>query len=307
MLACATLALLLLIVAGYRSVSNLDEIRYSVTPLPLTIPDDPEAIERGRYLAQAVLGCSVCHGADMTGAVFLDVPGVARIVGTNLTPTASAASLDYDDEDWLRAIRHGVAPDGRPLWFMGGGPVGLIAPEDLAALVAYMKSLAPIEQELPRTKVRWLGALSVLTGELDLTHAQHVQHDAPHPPPRPPINTGARYGHYLADIGACTDCHRSNLGGGPYPGAPPWFPAVPNITSEVMPASWSFEQFELAMRSGRALDGHLMHPLMPWVTYTNMRDEDLEALWAYISGLPPATFASVPFDPYRLPEASAHD
>ncbi|HOY17141.1 MAG TPA: diheme cytochrome c-553 [Haliscomenobacter sp.] len=52
---------------------------------------------------------------------------------------------------------------------------------------------------------------------------------------------------------------------------------------------WSFEQFKKALTEGKSkgLDGgRMLLPPMPWVNYINMKEEDLQAIFAYLQSLP---------------------
>ena len=49
------------------------------------------------------------------GEVYFDVPGMLSIPTPNLTSGAGGVGATFQDEDCVRAIRHGVGPDGRAL------------------------------------------------------------------------------------------------------------------------------------------------------------------------------------------------
>lgn len=53
-----------------------------------------------------------------TGRVFLDEPAIGRFVASNLTRGKGGVGASYTDDDWVRAIRHGVGPDGKALLIM---------------------------------------------------------------------------------------------------------------------------------------------------------------------------------------------
>ena len=111
-----------------------------VEPRPLTVPvtRDSVALARGAHLADAIGGCADCHGEDLGGQVFIDDPGLGRVVAPNLTPGGRLAS--WSDADLVRAIRHGVSKDGRRLLIMPSEEYNHLSDEDAAALIAYLRS-----------------------------------------------------------------------------------------------------------------------------------------------------------------------
>src|SRR5690606_33723314 len=86
---------------------------------PVTLRDDAQAIKRGRYLYMP-RGCADCHGADGAGRVSIDDPCRHPIEGPRLTGALGSGVVHYQPADWVRSIRHGVAPDGRALMVMPG-------------------------------------------------------------------------------------------------------------------------------------------------------------------------------------------
>ena len=64
---------------------------------------------------------------------------IGTLRAPNLTPGGVGGT--YTDTDWIRALRHGVAPDGTPLVFMPSWEYYYLSKEDLGALIAYLKQL----------------------------------------------------------------------------------------------------------------------------------------------------------------------
>ena len=240
------------------------------------------AVARGEHLA-VTRGCTDCHGADLGGAVFADDMPVFRISGSNLTPGGVGAF--YSDEDWVRSIRHGVRPDERPLLFMPSYEFYYLSDDDVASLIEYFRSLPPVERDLRENSVGPLGRILFLTGKLPLLPAEMIDHEGPRPESPPPGVT-IEYGAYLA-VG-CSGCHGETLSGGPIPGVPPEWPEAANITPD--PATgigrWSRDDFFRALREGMRPDGtELRGEFMPWPNLKQMKDDELEALWMYLSSL----------------------
>ena len=158
-----------------------------------------------------------------------------------------------------------------------------ISDADLGAIVAYLKSLPPIDNELPDSKFRFLGRiLSVM--EPDFLPANLIDHDAPRPVEPVPGVTG-EYGGYLSFV--CTFCHGENLAGGTVPGDEPDAPMAPDLTPGGNPGNWSQEQFVSTLRIGITPSGSVLDPEnMPWLNFTKMTDDELTAIWLYLESLP---------------------
>lgn len=113
-----------------------------VVPVPFT--RDPAAILQGEALYQE-RGCVQCHGDDGAGRVVVDNDNGLYVRAPNITQHAGTAAATYSEADWVRAIRHGVSPQGRALLFMPSEEYNRLTDTELACLVAYVRSLAPRE------------------------------------------------------------------------------------------------------------------------------------------------------------------
>lgn len=238
----------------------------------------------GEHIA-VTRGCIDCHGEDMGGALFADGMPVFRLHGSNLTSAGVGAS--YSDQDWVRAIRHGIGPDGKPLLFMPSYEYYYLSDADLAALIAYLKSLPAIQRELGDNKVGPLGRVLFFSGQLPLIPAEMIDHEAPRPE-APPRGATVAYGEYLAH--GCIGCHGTGFSGGTIPGVPPDWPEASNLTpnEETGIGSWSRDDFFRAMREGKRPDGaELRAEYMPWPNMARFGDDELQALWMYLESLQP--------------------
>ena len=116
--------------------------------------------------------------------------------------------------DFVRAIRHGLDADGKPLVIMPAEYYNRLGDADLGAVIAYVKSQPPVDNEVPDTSMGPLGRIIVLL-EDSLLPASIIDHTAPRPPaPEPGVT--AEYGRYVATV--CSICHGENMAGGPVPG-----------------------------------------------------------------------------------------
>jgi len=250
----------------------------------LMIPSDAEAIERGRHLA-VTRGCSECHAADFGGKMIVDMLPVGRIAGPNVTRGRGGLPADFAAADWERAIRHGLAPDGRMLAIMPARDFATLTDADTADMIAYLQQLPPVDREQPPLVIGPIPRLQMLLGSVPLAEARAIDQHAAHVPAMAPAAT-PEYGAYLAHT--CSGCHGEHFSGGRVPGLPPSFPPAANITPDQSGiATWSKVDFYTAMRTGKRPNGANIDPFMPWATFKLMSDTELDALWAFLQAQPP--------------------
>ena len=150
------LVLVILLVVGtfailyYNTATRINK-HYSVNPQSISIEGDSVQLAYGARLTMSK-GCKDCHGADLGGNVFLDDPGLGRIVAKNLTKGKGGLPEDYDTRDWVRALKHGIKRDGTPLLIMPSHEFTLLTEKDMAAIIAYAQQLPRINRELPEKK-----------------------------------------------------------------------------------------------------------------------------------------------------------
>ncbi len=256
---------------------------YSVAAETLTVPTDAASIARGRHLAFAIAKCSDCHSAGLSGKVFLDVPPF-RIVAPNLTRGAGGIGSSLSDADLARAIRDGVAPDGRALLVMPSDAFSHLSDADLADIIAYVKSVPPENSQLPASDVRPLGRILLGAGLLPPPAASVIDHSMAHVATMPPAVT-VEYGHYMAQVGGCIGCHGAGLSGGPIPGVPPDYPKAQNITPTGI-GRWSDAEIVRALRVGKRPDATTISTFMPWPYTAQMTDIEIAALIRYLRSVP---------------------
>ncbi len=279
----SVVALLLVAFAGvYIASSGRINKKYVANPPALAIPTDSASIERGHHLATAVALCFDCHGTDFSGKVVIDDPAFGRISGANLTRASSGLGARLTDADWVRAVRDGVRPDGTPIPIMPSEDYAQFGDADLAAIIAWGKSVPPVEKTLPAIRYGPLGRALFVAGKLPLFAAEVVDHQAPIKPAVPAAQT-AEYGRYLA--AGCRGCHRQDLSGGPVPGTPPSFPPARNITPAGI-GDWAEEDFFRVLREGKRPDGSVLNEFMPYRYLKFLTDDELRALWAYLKTVP---------------------
>ena len=252
-----------------------------------TAAPDAAMLARGKYLFNS-RGCAECHGLDGAGREFINDGKGLRMAGPNISPGEGNVVARYTAEDWERTIRHGVKPDGRPVFLMPSEDFNRFTDDDLAALVAYAKNLPPakggaavLELPLPVKLMYGYGAIQ--------DAAQKIDHSLP--PPRP-VATGvnAEHGAYVANM--CIGCHGPGLSGGKIPGTPPdWAPAA-NLTpgeGSAMARYPDADQFVAMLRSGKRPDGTAV-TVMPFESLRQLDDVDAKAVYAYLKTVPARPF-----------------
>lgn len=275
--------LILLAAAGLYLKSTLQLTKtHSVQVEPIQIPTDPEAIARGREWVTAE--CTHCHGLDLSGTFFLDDPTLATIPAPNLTSGQGGAGATFSDLDWVRAIRHGLKPDDTSLVVMPSMDFYHFSDADLGDIIAYLKSIPPVDHIQPEPTFYPVGRILVAAGAFGkIFQAEIIDHSTSRPT-APAEGMTAEYGEYIANVSGCKACHGENLAGAqsPEPGSP-YAPGL-GAGSEVF--YWTDEDFIKTMRTGVTPSGHELGEFMPWKDFGNLSDERLKALLLYLRSQP---------------------
>lgn len=249
-------------------------------------------VERGRYLVESIAGCGNCHSLQdakgpIPGRELAGGPPIMEAVfdahPSNITPDPKTGIGAWTDEQIIRAIREGVDRDGRvmgppmPFWLYRG-----IADDDVKAMVAYLRTVKPVVNEVPASVYRM--PLPPSWGP-PVTGVQ-----------APPRSDKVAYGGYLAGpVGHCVECHTpmekgrlvmERLGAGTREFTGPWGTSISrNITPAVL-AEWSDAEIKQAITKGVSRDGTRLMPPMGYGFYARMTDADLDAVVAWIRSLP---------------------
>jgi mono/diheme cytochrome c family protein len=271
-------AFVILYTRGTAKSNQTYEIPVTVPP----IPNDAIAIARGEHIANSFSICARCHGDNFAGKNDFAIPGMLTIPTPNLTKGAGGIGSIYTDEDWVRAIRHGVGHDGRALFIMTSQAYHALSAEDLGALIAYLKQVPPVDSKLPARSIETVGRLMMGAGMMPPFAVDQIDHTAP-PPAAPAADVTAAYGEYLTRT--CTECHGAQLNGMPF-GPPGEEVPSPNLTPGGELATWSEADFFKAIRTGITPSNKDLNTEMPWLYYGQMTDEELQAVWLYLQSLP---------------------
>ncbi len=281
----------------------------NVGPAPaLTVDGTADQIERGEYLAHHVMVCMDCHSQrdwtkfsgpllegslGMGGEVFdqkMGFPGT--YVASNLTPFNLSK---WTDGEIFRAITSGVGRDGRALFpVMPHANYGQLDPADIKSVIAYLRTLEPIEHETTPSK-----------SDFPMNFILNTIPKAADPNPIPEKSKLAAYGKYLITAASCYDCHtkqeQGQYIGNPYAGGMEFpLPNGTTITStNITPhekglGSWTVGQFVQRFKVFK--DSSYVFPdvkegdhqtIMPWSMYAGMSEEDLTAIFAYLQTIAP--------------------
>ena len=282
----AVLLLAVVVLVAFVWIRSATALRqtWRIEEPALTLPGDAAALARGRHLA-VTRGCTDCHGADLGGNVIMEEPPIGRLAGPNLTRGKGGIVAGFTVNDWERAIRHGVKPDGRGILFMPTRDFASLTDADTADLIAWLVQQPPVDHEQAPSYVGPVGRALFAFGRLPLIPARLIDQHAPHAAALTAAPT-AQYGSYLAK--SCTGCHGEHFSGGAIPGVPPSFPKAANLTPDAVTGigHWNKADFYRALRDGRRPDGSVLDPFMPVTALSQLSDTELDALWAYLRTLP---------------------
>jgi cytochrome c553 len=274
---------LVLVICTYVLSSRALGRRYAPTVPTVSIPTDSASLVRGEHLASAIAKCTDCHGEHLGGTMKISDPAFGHLAAPNLTRGRGGFGATLTNEDWVRAVRHGVAPDGRGLLLMPAEAYIHLDTADLAAIIAWARSVPPVDSQWPASQLGPVARALLATGKLPLIAAAYIDHSEM--ATAPPADTTVAYGRYLAQIGGCTACHNAALSGGPIAGAPPGTPPAANLTPGGI-ASYTEADFFRALREGKRPGDVAINDFMPWRFTRLMTDPEIRAVWKYLRSLP---------------------
>jgi mono/diheme cytochrome c family protein len=253
--------------------------------------------KRGEYLAKAG-GCVGCHTEARQGAVAfaggraLKTP-FGTFYGPNLTPDQNAGIGRWSEQDFVKAMRRGLRPDGANYFPAFPYPsFTKIADADLKDLWAYLRSLPPSARANQPHDLRFPFSWRLLVWVwkwLFFTPGPFT----PDPSRSAALNRGA----YLVDaLGHCGECHTPrNFLGGPKTsrylagGKLPGEGSAPNLTPTRL-KKWDTKDLRDFLQTGMTPDGDVVAETMGEVitnTTSKLTSPDLDAVLAYLRSLPP--------------------
>jgi mono/diheme cytochrome c family protein len=288
----------------------------------IKIVSTTEKIERGKYLANHVTVCMDCHstrdwkmyaGPMMPGNLgkggeefnqTMGFPGV--IYAANITP---AGISSWTDGEIFRAITTGVRKNGKPIFpVMPHRNYGTLDPEDIEAIICYLRSLPPVENKVPESQYDFPMNFIVNTIPVKAVFSK-----------RPDTSDVVAYGKYMVTAASCRDCHTPfekgqfdtafYFAGGRSFQLPVGLVTTANLTpdNETGTGTWNKEIFVnkfVAYRDStyahRPVDmSKEFTTMMPWYVYAGMTDYDLGDIYVYLQSLKPIKHAVVKFQSYK--------
>jgi mono/diheme cytochrome c family protein len=249
----------------------------------VVIPTDEASLERGRHITET--SCASCHGADLGGVDgWFKMEGVGEIDSANLTTGLGGVGSVYtSDADYVRAIRHGIGADGKPIFMPAVLVYQRMSDEDLGAVIAYLK-VAPSVNHETKGLFDVMGKIMLGAGMFGNLPVEEVSHTSNVTAPAASVTV--EYGEYLATLGDCSSCHGADYAGGAYPDPAITLP-VPNITPAGNIGAWTEEEFIATMRTGVTPEGKPLVPtLMPFRAIGKMSYEELKAVYLFLTSLP---------------------
>ncbi len=287
----------------------------------LKVQITPEKIDRGKYLANHVMLCMDCHstrdwslfsgpittGTEGKGGELFDqklgFPG--KYIAPNITPFSLQ---NWTDGEIFRAVTSGVSKDNRALFpIMPHHLYGQLDKNDIEAVIAYIRGLSPIENKPEISK-----------SDFPMNFIINTIPKKPNFVTVPEKSDKIKYGKYMITAAACMDCHtkqeKGKFVGELYAGGFEFklqdgsVVRSANLTpdKETGLGNWTSEQF--INRFKKYTDSSYVNPkvapgefqsTMPWTMYSGMKNEDLQAIFAYIQSIPPVKNQVEKFTPSK--------
>jgi mono/diheme cytochrome c family protein len=294
-------------------------------PVEIAAPDikiEPteQRLARGKYLFTNVAGCMDCHSkrdwTKLTGPTVAGTEGMGgepfdetiglpgSFTSKNITPYGIGG---WTDGEIYRAITSGIDKNGEPLFPIMPYPnFAKMDKEDIYSIIAYLRTLAPIKNDIPEHTVNFPMSIIIRT--------------IPAPPNHQSIPERSKtidYGKYLVTAASCNDCHTPSDKGEPIPGKElaggmefnvgPWVNTTANITPDMETGigKWTKDDFIKRFKACSTpeykntpwKEGEF-NTIMPWTQISGMSEADLGAIYDYLRTVPPVNNK---VEKFRLP------
>jgi mono/diheme cytochrome c family protein len=290
-------------------------------PPDLKIESTPEKVEKGRYLANHVMICMDCHSTrdwtyyagpmkpdslGMGGEKFTKEQGFpGNIYAANISP---AGIGDWSDGEVFRAITTGVRKNGKPIFpLMPYHNYGNIDPEDIYAIIAYLRTLPPVVNNVPESEY-----------DFPMNFIINTIPTKSNPTKKPSQSDSVAYGKYMVTAASCGDCHTpfdkgkfddsKFLAGGRRFEMPSGVVTTANLTPDRETGIGNLSRDQFILKFAAYRDSAISHrkidfmkdqvTVMPWPAYCGMTDEDLGAIYTYLQSLKPINHKVIKFQPH---------
>lgn len=274
----------------------------AIMVLPAQAGAQSDLVRRGDYLVNGIMICGNCHtkrgpageilppdaveARALSGGQSWDEPPF-KLTAPNITQDKDTGIGNYTDAELKRLLRKGIKNDGFPVALMPSGFYEILTERDLNAVIAYLRTIAPIDNAVPAPIYRMAPDHPIPPG------GEQPYSDAM-------LGDKVKRGFYLATIGLCMECHtpwgpngqefthRLGAGGAVFRG--PWGVSVSrNITGSKTHGigSWTDDEIKRAITQGVSKDGSRLKPPMSFQYYARVSEADLDAIIAYLRTVPP--------------------
>ena len=297
--------ILLLLIATITVATSLRQNLTFNAPYPdIHASKDSAVIARGRSLVFGPAHCADCHGpkgteslvnngqeVPLSGGKTFNLP-IGKLYTRNITSDPTTGIGNLADSQIARSLRYGVGYDGRALLdFM---PFHNTSDEDLTAIISYIRTLAPVKNEVPKREFNLMGKV------INAFLLKPVGPDGEVPVSVKP-DSSVEYGKYLVTyVANCRGCHTNrDLKTGAYVG--PFFAGgfameslvdnsytfhTPNISPDKKTGhiyTWTEDMFLQRFRKGKV---YPQSP-MPWGPFSRMSDMEIKAIYRYLQTVTP--------------------
>lgn len=286
----------------------------------LKVASTPETIEHGKYLANHVMICMDCHSVRewnyFAGPMKRDSLGIGgelfdqsmgfpgKIYAANITPSGIG---DWTDGEVFRAITTGVRKSGKPIFpVMPYHNYGQVDAEDIKAIIAYLRTLPPIQHKVQASSY-----------DFPMNFIIHTIPEKASPSKRPSPSDRVAYGKYMVTSASCMVCHTpfdkgkfdttKTFAGGRQFNLPSGLLQSANITPDKETGIGKLTKEEFLQKFVAFRDSSYAHrkvdfmkeftSVMPWPVYAGMKDDDLSAIYDYLRTVPPIKHAVIKFQP----------
>lgn len=299
---------------GLPDVGNAPNIKIELTQ---------SRIIRGKYLANQVLACMDCHSKRDEnrfagpiiqgtfgggGTLFSKNEGFpGELYSSNITPYALK---DWTDGEIYRAITAGVNKNGKALFPVMNYPAyGAMDKEDIYAVIAYLRSIPPLKNDIQERKLDF--PLNLLVNTMPFRPKMAVV--------KPDTTDKVLYGGYLVKGASCMDCHSKVdkgkiVSGTEFGGGREFQYGKGNIvrSSNISPdlssgiGNWTEKDFMARFRlfanvkNSIKVNAEDFNTPMPWLWYAGMTTNDLSAIYHYLKTVKPINNHVDKFTPSTL-------
>ena len=274
----------------------------------LKVEMTPDRIKRGEYLANHVTVCVDCHSDrdwnKFSGPIVPNTQGkggqyFGRDMGfpgdfysKNITPFHLQ---NWTDGEMYRVITTGVSKDGVAIFpVMPYGNYRKLATEDVYSIIAYVRTLKPIEN-VPHER----------SLDFPMNFILNTIPEVADPQPLPAKTDTIAYGSYLVNAAACIECHTKvdkgqiipelAFGGGRQFQMPNGLLTSANITPDNTTGigQWTSEMFVARFKAYTDSSHYQtevadkVNTIMPWTMFGGMDSLDLVAIYKYLRTVKP--------------------